>query len=535
MNTRASCLCEPTDPRLGPTSGEPTGRSRPRSRTLYLLLLLCLLLMPVPALIAPLVKADNIMTIGRRGDSTTLDPIASIYNRDFRVYSNIYDQLVRVDHSGTELEMGLADSWHISDDGRVYTFRLRIASFSDGSPITSADVAYSLQRIRDSERSKWSDPFNVIDSIATPTDRIVVITLKNPSVPFLSLLAIPAAGIVSQASAEALNGQPDGQMPVFSGAFMVSDWERGEWISLRRNPEFWEADQVRLDGVDWVVVADDYERVRQLRAGRLDAAVFVPYDSVAELEADPDINMLTLKAMREDHLLINHSRGLLRKKKVRQALEMLVDKQAIIEEVTLGIATEANSYISEGALYHYADNPREPYDPDRARALLREAGAENLQLVYLVTDGDEVKEKTAELIKQQFARAGVEVIIRKLEYGKGWDTVRAGEYDLAVVYWVDDTIDPDQKTTFLLGHNVNRNLMTRYESAEVRELVAAARQETDPSRREALYVKLQKIAKDDVVWIDLYYSPHLVAIRKNIENFHQNPLGRVFLEEVIRH
>ncbi len=110
----------------------------------------------------------------------------------------------------------------------------------------------------------------------------------------------------------------------------------------------------------------------------------------------------------------------------------------------------------------------------------------------------------------------------------------AGDYDISVMYWTNDVLDPDQKTTFVLGHDTNMNYMTRYNNEKVKDLVAAARLELDPKKREAMYIDLQKMAKDDVNWIDLYYSPYINVTGKNIENFYQNPLGRFFLEDTVK-
>jgi peptide/nickel transport system substrate-binding protein len=103
------------------------------------------------------------------------------------------------------------------------------------------------------------------------------------------------------------------------------------------------------------------------------------------------------------------------------------------------------------------------------------------------------------------------------------------------MYWTNDILDPDQKTTFVLGHDTNQNYMTRYKNDKVKDLVAAARIEADPAKREQMYVELQKLAKQDVNWIDLYYSPYINISRSNISNFLQNPLGRFTLEEVVKH
>ena len=140
-------------------------------------------------------EAQGVLTIGRREDGTTFDPIATAQNVDFWVFSNVFDVLVRVDKAGKELVPGIAESWEVSADGLTYTFKLRDAKFSDGSAVTSEDIAYSLTRIRDSELSLWSDSYKIIADMQTPDSKTLVITLSGPSAPFLSTLAMPVASI----------------------------------------------------------------------------------------------------------------------------------------------------------------------------------------------------------------------------------------------------------------------------------------------------------------------------------------------------
>jgi peptide/nickel transport system substrate-binding protein len=202
--------------------------------------------------------------------------------------------------------------------------------------------------------------------------------------------------------------------------------------------------------------------------------------------------------------------------------------------VTFGIGAVANSFVPKGALYYNADNLQRPYDPEKAKQMLADAGASGLTLNYVVRAGDEIAEQTAVLIQQQLAKAGVTANIQKVDPSQEWDMLVAGDYDLNVNYWTNDILDPDQKTTFVVGHDANNNYMTHYKNDQVKDLVAAARVEMDPAKREAMYIDIQKTAKDDVNWIDLYYSPYINVSRKNVENFFQNPLGRFFLEDTTK-
>ncbi|ANM19808.1 oligopeptide ABC transporter substrate-binding protein (plasmid) [Rhizobium sp. N541] len=479
-------------------------------------------------------EAAGVLTIGRREDSTTFDPIKTAQNIDNWVFSNVYDVLIRVDKTGTKLEPGLAESWAASDDGLTYTLKIRDAKFSDGSPLTAEDAAYSLLRIRDDAASLWSDSYRVIDTAVATDAHTLTIKLKNPSAPFLSTLALPNASVISKKGMETLGSDAYGEKPVASGAFTVEEWRRGDRVILKKNPNFWQADRVKLDGVEWISVPDDNTRMLNVQAGEPDAAIFVPFSRVEELKKDPNLNVDIDASTREDHLLINHAHGALGKKEVRQALDLAIDKKAIVDTVTFGQGTVANSYIPKGALYYYADNLQRPYDPAKAKELLAAAGASDLTLNYLVRAGDEVDEQTAVLVQQQLQKAGITANLQKVDPSQEWDMIVAGDYDVSVNYWTNDILDPDQKTTFVLGHDSNNNYATNYKNEAVKELVAKARLELDPKKREAMYVDLQKMAKDDVNWIDLYYSPYINVSRKNIENFYQNPLGRFFLEDTVK-
>ena len=479
-------------------------------------------------------EAAGVLTIGRREDGTTFDPIRTAQNIDFWVFSNVYDVLVRVDRSGTKLEPGLAESWEISDDGLTYTFNMRDAKFSDGSPITAGDAAFTLLRIRDDEGSLWSDSYSVIDTAEAVDDRTLVVRLKTPSAPFLSTLAMPGVSIISQAGMESMGQEAYAENPVASGAFTVKEWRRGDRVILEKNPNFWEADRVSLDGVEWISVPDDNTRMLNVQAGELDAAIYVPFSRVAELQTDPELTVHLEPSTREDHLLINHEQGALADKKVRQALDMAIDKQAIVDTVTFGLGTVADSYIPAGALYQNPDNPHRDYDPEKAKEMLAEAGASDLTLNYLIDAGNEVDEQIAVLLQQQLAQAGITANLQKVDPSQRWDMLVDGDYDVSVNYWTNDILDPDQKTTFVLGHDTNMNYMTRYQNDEVKKLVEEARVEMDPVKREAMYIKIQELAKDDAHWIDLYYSPFINVSRSNVENFYQNPLGRFFLEDTVK-
>ncbi|AMB84886.1 diguanylate cyclase [Pseudomonas agarici] len=502
-----------------------------RSRHLKLLSAAAL---AVCSLAASVTQAAGVLTIGCREDSTTFDPIKSAQNRDTWVFANVYDTLVRVDKAGTQLEPGLAQSWTTSPDGLTYTFKLRPAKFSDGSAITASDAAFSLLRIRDNKASLWSDSYKLIDKAEAKDPQTLVVTLKTPSVPFVSQLASPTASVLSQKAIEKMGEDAYAETPVVSGAFTVKEWIRGDRVVLEKNPDFWQAASVSLDGVEWISIPDDNTRMLKVQAGELDSAIFVPFSRVDALQKDQNLVVHLDPSTREDHLLINHAHGELAKPQVREALDYAIDKKSLVDTVTFGKGVVAYSYIPKGGQYHYADNLQRRYDPEKAKKLLSEAGVSNLKLNYVVNAGNEADEQIAVMVQQQLAKVGITANLQKVDPTQSWQMLIDGAYDLSVMYWTNDILDADQKTTFVLGHDTNNNYMTGYRNEKVKELVAAARIESDPVKRKQMYIDLQKMAKADVNWIDLYYSPYINISRNNIENFQQNPLGRFSLEETVK-
>lgn len=476
--------------------------------------------------------AAGSIKIARHQDSTTLDPILTIQNADIWVMNNMNSLLVRVNRDATDVEPDLAESWSISNDGLVYTFNLRPdLKFSDGSPLSTSDVKFSLERLRDREDSIMGGMFSVMKSIETPDERTVVITLNQPSAPFLAGLAMFSAAILPEKAVQEL-GDEFGNAPVGAGAFMLDEWQRGQYLRLKKNPHYWEADRVQLDGVEWVYVPNDNTRILKLQAGEVDAAIFIPFSRVAELQSNPDINVHLDASSRMDHILVNHANKPLDDVRVRRALYHALDRQAIVDAVTFGHGKVANSFVPAGAMFYNPDNPDYAYDLEKAKALLGEAGVDDLSLRFLLTAGDSVHDQIGVIVQDQLGKAGIDVEIVKQEEGQQWESTVAGDYDISVNYWTNDIIDPDQKATFCVyGDDENLSYYTRYKNPKVTELVEQGRVELDREKRKDIYYEIQRIAKEDVHWIDLYYSPFRNASRTNVQNFFQNPMGRFMLED----
>lgn len=500
----------------------------PRTRTT-----LAAMLLAGASLLASSAYADSVLKIARDQDNTTFDPIKTIQNADIWVMDNMNANLVRVTKDGVGLEPDLAEKWTLAPDNVTYTFTLRDGlKFSDGSPLKASDVKFSLERLRDTKDSVMGSMYQVISKVEAPDDKTVVITTAKPSAPLLSTLAMFAAAVLPESAVKA-EGDDFATKPVGAGAFVLKNWAHGDKVELAKNPNYWEASRVKLDGVQWLYVPDDNTRMLKLKAGEADAAIFVPFNMMAELAKDANIDVHPDASSREDFMIINEAKKPLDDVKVRTAICQAIDREAIVQAVLFGNGRVANSFIPGGALYYNADNPTCKYDPDAAKKLLADAGQSNLAFKLLINAGDSVNDQISVLVKNDLAKVGIAIDIVKEEAGQEWDSTVAGDYDLSIEYWTNDIIDPDEKASFALygSQDVNKSFYTNYNNPRVTELIDQGRTEMDPAKRTAIYNEIQKTASTEVNWIDLYYSPFRNASRKNVKGFYQNPTGRFMLED----
>ncbi|MGH7121500.1 MAG: ABC transporter substrate-binding protein [Acetobacteraceae bacterium] len=472
------------------------------------------------------------LVAARVQDNTTFDPILTIQNADIWVLDNMNANLVRVTYDGAGLEPDLAESWKVENGGARYLFQLRDGLlFSDGSPIRASDVKFSLERLRNRKDSVMGNMYQIIETIAVPDDRHVEITLSEASAPFLSTMAMFSASVLPEAAVKA-RGAKFGSAPVGAGAFKFVEWRRQDRVVLTRNEHYWQNSKVQLDQVLWTYVPNSNTRILDLESKEVDATIFIPFNRIDELQRRHDITVELDPSSREDFIIINHAKKPLDDVRVRRALYMGTNREELVKIALFGHGKVSNSFIPAGALYYNPENKDYPYDPDKAKALLKEAGAGDLALSLLIPSDSAIDDQLAVLLQSQYQKIGVRVAINKEEEGQQWNTLQAGKYELSVNYWTNDIIDPDEKATFCLyGYDDNRSYFTNYKSPVAKNLIEEGRRTMDSKERQAIYDKLQKLAMEDVVYINLYYSPFRNASLSKVNKFYQNPTGRFMLEE----
>jgi peptide/nickel transport system substrate-binding protein len=467
-------------------------------------------------------EGKKILRMGFGAEVLTLDPIKTVYGADIIIQGMMFARLLRANADRTEIGPGLAEKWDISADGRTYTFHLREAKFSDGSPITAEDVAFSWNRMRFQKDSAYAAPFQPLQKIEASGPATVVMTLDRVFAPLLTLTEIWNTGIVPKAAVEKMGDEAFAKAPVTSGPFKFVEWKPGDRVVLAKNEHYYRQGEPHLDGLEFRYVPDDNTRVAMLQAGELDVCVGVPAARMAELKAagfraDPEPSSVTYD------MLINHSAEPFNDMKFRQAVSHGIDRKAISDAVTMGLGVPASSIMNPNLDYFDKSLPVVARDVEKAKALLAESGkAPSFELIHNAGIADE--EKAAVLIQAQLAEIGLAVTIAKIDSTQAWTRLVDGEYQAEINWWYNETRDPDNALRWCVwGVGDNKSYYTRYNNDTVNKLVDQAAGETDPAKRADLYAQIQKTAVEEVAQVALYhptwlnaYSPAVKGLTLNV-------------------
>ena len=453
----------------------------------------------------------------------TLDPAQNSVNESIWLDQNIWARLLQPNANGTGLIPDLATKWTVSKNGLTYRFTLRSAKFSDGSPITAEDVAFSYTRMRFQKDSAYAAPFQPLVKAEAKDPKTVVMTLDRRFTPFLTLTEIWNTGVVPKAAVEKMGDDAFAKAPVVSGPFKFVDWKTGDRVILAKNEHYYRQGLPHLDGVEFMYVPDDNTRVSMLLAGEIEACVPVPAPRMAELKAagyraDPEAGSATYD------MLINHEKEPFNNLKFRQAISHGIDRQAISDAVTMGTGTPATSIFSPTLDFFDKSLPLVARDVEKAKALLQESGVTNPSFELIQNAGAVDEEKATVLIQAQLAEVGITVNIAKIDSTTAWTRLTNGEYQAEMNWWYNETRDPDNALRWCAwGSGDNKSYYTRYNNDEVNKLIDQAAGETDAAKRAEMYAKIQQICVDEVAQVAIYhpnwlnaYSPKLKKLTLNI-------------------
>ena len=490
-------------------------------------------------------ERGGVMTFGRYADSLFLDPVLNDANVDIWVLSNLYDTLLLPTDDGQGVKAGLATEWAVASDGMSVTLKLRDGiKFSDGSPITPADVAWSLKRAANPKNGIWSFLVSAITDISATGDGKITITLNRPDPSIIPALSVFNTAIMPQKQFEASAGTTDTEKatafsahPVGSGPFMLASWERGSVMKLVKNPYYWDkGDDGKplpyLDGVTFEVIPDDATRILRLQSGELDGAEFIPYARVAELKAAEGINMELFPSTKIEYITLNIRPQIggvdnpLSNAKVRQALNYATNKEAIIQIVTMGVGKPMKSFMSSATPLNSGTGPLFPYNLEKAKALMAEAGFPNgFSTSILVLAGSQDDTGIATALQQMWGAIGVKLELKQVDNASRTEQYRAGTFTMRTSGWTDDIADPSEIASYFAYSPTIESQHSGWKSEEADKLFEASQSERDPAKRAAQYARIQEIHNADGPMVFLYESPYPVALSKKAKGFLQIPLG----------
>ncbi len=494
------------------------------------------------ALMAPSVAARvpaDILVVGQIAEPRSMDPHTVTAVNDFRILVNLYDGLVRYADGSLEVEPALATAWTISEDGLTYTFQLREGvAFHDGTPFDAEAVVFNFQRMLDPDHPYHDTGpfplaffFSAIREVEALDSHQVRFRLDEPFAPLLSNLAYPTGLIVSP-SAVQQHGRDYARHPSGTGPYRFARWQTNRQVALQRNDAYWDGAPA-LAGVVFRPITDANARVTEMLGGGLDLMVEVPPDNLALFQEAPDFVVHEQAGPHLWFLILNTREGPFVDRRVRQAVNYAIDKRALVEDVLQGTATIAAGPTP--AAFEWAYNPElspYPYDPERARELLAEAGlGEGVQVTFYVTEGgsgmlDPIPMGTA--IQADLRAVGIDARIETYEWNTYLGRVNPGlegKADMAQMAWM--TNDPDTLPFLALrsdawpehdGFNSGY-----YSNPQVDALLERARVSTDQEERAALYREMQMIVHEDAPWAFIASWKQNAVTTNRVDNFRLQP------------
>ncbi|WP_257350821.1 ABC transporter substrate-binding protein [Pseudalkalibacillus decolorationis] len=482
---------------------------------------------------------EQVLIFGRGGDSVALDPAIVTDGESFKVIKNIYDTLVEYGEQDTSINPGLAKEWTVSDDGLTYTFKLEEGiKFHNGDDFNADAVVKNFERwMTSGDAGKFAyyasmfggfkgDEGHVIKSVEAKDDYTVVFTLNRPQAPFLKNLAMTPFSIAAPSEFENLATEPVG-----TGPFVFEEWKRKDRITIVKNEDYWRDGLPKLDKVIFRSIPDNSNRLNALKTGEIHLMDGVNPSDVAEIEKVEELQTFFRPSMNVGYLGFNTEMEPFNNKKVRQALNHAVDKEALIKAFYSGQAEPAKNPLPP-VIDGYNDEI-EPYefDLEKAKKMLAEAGypdgfktelwAMPVPRPYM-PDG----KKIAEAIASNFEKIGVDVEIVTYEWATYLEKTQAGESPMFLLGWTGDNGDADNFLYTLLDKdNIGSNNYSRYANDELHKILIEAQSTPDKEKRAELYKKAQVIIHEDAPWVPLVHSEPALAGRADLKGFKPHPTG----------
>ena len=509
------------------------------------------------------VKQELVFNLG--ADPETIDPTINTASEASTVILNSFECIMTLDENDNAVE-GAAESVEVSDDGLVYTIKLRKdGKWSDGEPVVAdnfkyswvraltkenaAEYAYQLYYIKNAEKYYNGEAtadelgINVID------DYTLEVTLEAPTTYFPQLLAFPTYAPLRE---DIVSADPEGwatkpETYVTNGAFKLVQWDMKDQLVFEKNENYWNKDSIKLDKLTFKLVTDDTTAYSELQAGNFDVVNSVPTNEIEPgqeaglVHVSPKLGTyyFGINVGKQDDMA-EDVKTALSNKLVRQAINLAIDRQEIIDNVGKAEQVAAYSFVPEG-IYNpdgteFAD--KEYYDPsdmdgniEKAKELLKEAGYENgegLPTIELMYNSEGAHKDICQILQENLAKIGINIELANQEWAVFLNTRQQGGYEIARQGWIGDYSDP---MTFLdLFVTGGGNNDSGYSNPEYDALIAAAKVETDPDKRKEQLREAEDILMDDMPILPIYYYTTVMGWNENVKGIQVSVLGTVYLQ-----
>ncbi len=456
-------------------------------------------------------SAKSTITVGMQLEPPHLDPTSAAAGAiDSVLYANVFEGLTRFGPDGS-VNPGLAESWEISEDGLTYTFKLREGvKFHDGTDMNAEDVKFSLDRARAEDSVNAQKAlFEGIKDIEVVDPLTVKVTLSKPNGSFLFNMAWGDAVIVAPESIDGIK-----EKPVGTGAFVFESWLQGDRIELAKNAEYW-GEPAKLEHVTFKFISDPTAAFASVMAEDVDVFTAFPApENLPQFEADPRFQVLVGSTEGETILSTNNKMPPFDNVKVREALAHAIDRQAIIDGAMFGYGTPIGTHFAPHNPDYVDLTGMNAYDPEKAKALLAEAGYPDGFKTTLKLPPPSYARRGGEIIAAQLAAVGIEAEITNMEWGLWLELVFSNkDYGLTIV---SHTEPMD------IGIYARPDYYFQYDSAEAQGLMAKLSETTDPAARSGILKEMQELIAKDYVNGYLFQLAALTVAKAGVQGLWAN-------------
>jgi peptide/nickel transport system substrate-binding protein len=453
------------------------------------------------------------VTIALSGNPSTLDPHKSFNGFVFTVTNQVYETLVHRSADGS-LEPRLATGWEMVSD-TVYEFTLREGViFHDGTPFNAEAVKFSLERLLNPDtQAIGSFIITMVQSVEVVDEYTVRVTTEAPFAPLPAHLSHPVTAIVSPAAA----GGDLGAQPVGTGPFVFESQVTGSEIRLSANPDYWGGEPTIQDVV-LRVIPEVGTQVVELQAGTIDLMSNVPPERFDDFEENQAITVDRFLGWGSVYLGYNVEHPVLDDPQIRRAVALAIDRESMIDTLREGQAESADTMIPETVFGSNADVQPIPYDPERARRVLQEAGFDTPVEISLNTFETAETRQIATAIQAQLSEIGIDLSVEVTDYGAFARATGESDHALWLTTWGTVTLDADY-TLYALLHSsqTNGDNRSNYRNAQVDQWLEEARRTSDNESRRELYARVHQQVQEDLPYLTLYYPLSSYAKRNRLQ------------------